>query len=520
MTEGAEIAHIEADLKQGVAHDLLADPNLDVKLRARVEAALETGDVAAEKQLEEELLNDSIYPEVRAAVANVDDPTMPVNTFRSWFLGLVFVILLSGVNQLLYFRYPSVTITGIVVQLVSYPCGKFLEKVLPRRAFKTPWGECSLNPGPFNVKEHTLISIMSTVIVSKAYATDIFIVQRQLYNQYWGFGYQILLTLSTQLIGFSYAGFCRKFLIWPAAMIWPQTLVYSSLLSTLHRQKEEDGKHMTRGWFFTWSFLAAFVWYFFPGYIFTALSSFNWACWIAPNNIPLNQLMGTTQGLGMGLISFDWSQINYISQSPLVTPFFAQANVLASLVIFFWIVAPALYYNNVAYAKYLPMSASKVYDRFGKTYNVSRIITPQGTFDKEAYNGYSAQYLSSVFSLSYGLSFASMSATLVHTVLYSGKDLLKQVRRSIHDERDIHARLMSVYPEVPTWWYALTFLISLVFGLVSIEVWPTLLPIWAFCLSLVIGAVYIIPVAVIYAVSNLEVRNRNFAHCRDLESQC
>lgn len=76
---------IEHDLKEGIAkHSLLADPNIDPALRDRVERALETGDVAAEKELEEELLNDSIYPEVRAAVANIDDPDMPVNTFRAW----------------------------------------------------------------------------------------------------------------------------------------------------------------------------------------------------------------------------------------------------------------------------------------------------------------------------------------------------------------------------------------------------------------------------------------------------
>lgn len=188
-----------------------------------------------------------------------------------------------------------------------------------------------------------------------------------------------------------------------------------------------------------------------------------------------------------------------------MTPFFAQANVIFSLVVFFWIVAPAMYYTNVNYAKYLPMSTSKVFDRFGKAYNVSRIVTPQGTFDKDAYNGYSAQYLSSVFTLSYGLSFASMTATLVHTFLYSGKDLWRQLRRSINDEPDIHARLMSVYREVPVWWYASTFVVSVVFGIISIEVWPTLMPVWALFLALLTGAIYTIPIGVIYAVSNLEV---------------
>jgi hypothetical protein len=48
--------------------------------------------------------DESPYPEVRAAVASVDDPSMPVNTFRTWFLGILFTLLVSGLNQVFAFR--------------------------------------------------------------------------------------------------------------------------------------------------------------------------------------------------------------------------------------------------------------------------------------------------------------------------------------------------------------------------------------------------------------------------------
>jgi hypothetical protein len=48
--------------------------------------------------------SDSPYPEVQTAVSTVDDPLMPVNTFRMWFLGILFVLLTSGFNQVLYMR--------------------------------------------------------------------------------------------------------------------------------------------------------------------------------------------------------------------------------------------------------------------------------------------------------------------------------------------------------------------------------------------------------------------------------
>ena len=76
---------------------------------------------------------------------------------------------------------------------------------------------------------------------------------------------------------------------------------------------------MSREKFFLLATLTSFVWYWFPGYIFTALSIFNWVCWIAPNNVIVNQLFGYQSGLGMGFITFDWAMISFVG-SPLVIP--------------------------------------------------------------------------------------------------------------------------------------------------------------------------------------------------------
>ena len=57
--------------------------------------------------------DDSPYPEVRSAVANFDDPEMPASTIRAWIFGIAWAILLSGMNQFFYFRYPSVTVGNV-----------------------------------------------------------------------------------------------------------------------------------------------------------------------------------------------------------------------------------------------------------------------------------------------------------------------------------------------------------------------------------------------------------------------
>lgn len=57
------------------------------------------------------------------------------------------------------------------------------------------------------------------------------------------------------------------------------------------------------------------------------------------------------------------------------------------------------------------------------------------------------------FAISYGLSFASITATLMHALLYFRKQILTQSKRSMNEQPDIHARLMSKYKQVPEWWY-------------------------------------------------------------------
>ena len=83
-------------------------------------------------------------------------------------------------------------------------------------------------------------------------------------------------------------------------MIWPSNLVTCALFNTLHSQQYAGiGTHggISREWFFLYAFAGSFLWYFFPGYIFQALSFFNWVCWIVQNNIVINQLFGYNSGL-------------------------------------------------------------------------------------------------------------------------------------------------------------------------------------------------------------------------------
>ena len=107
------------------------------------------------------------------------------------------------------------------------------------------------------------------------------------------------------------------------------------------------------------------------------------------------------------------------------------------------------------------MVSSQSFDNTGAPYNVSRIINDDSTFNMDAYKAYSPLFISISFAISYGLSFAAVTSTLTHTFIYYRKQIWNQARRSLSEQPDIHARLMSVYKGVPDWWYLTIFRASI-----------------------------------------------------------
>ena len=144
--------------------------------------------------------------EVRLTVSNTDDPTQPVWTFRMWFLGLVSCSLLSFLNQFFAYRTEPLIITQITVQVATLPIGHFMAAVLPRTKIRVPgFGSktVSLNPGPFNMKEHVLITIFanagSAFGSGSPYAVGIVNIIKAFYGRSISFAASWLLIITTQV---------------------------------------------------------------------------------------------------------------------------------------------------------------------------------------------------------------------------------------------------------------------------------------------------------------------------------
>ncbi|KAL0945618.1 hypothetical protein HGRIS_014773 [Hohenbuehelia grisea] len=412
-------------------------------------------------------------------------------------------ILASGVNQFLSFHNPPAGLSGILICLVSYPMGRAWAKWMPRWSIMG----LPLNPGPFNIKEHVLILIISSVNSDAAYANDIFAVQRLVYGQNFNFIYQWLVVMSTQLIGFSFGGIARRILVDSPSMIWPTLLPISTFFHTLHSTdySAAGGSGISRQRFFVYTCSGMFLYHFIPGYLFQALSYFSWVTWIRPEDPVVAQLFGYFSGLGMSTITFDWVQIVGFAGDPLIAPWWTSANITAGFLFFIWFISPILYFTNTWYAKYMPMSSTLSFDNTGAPYQVAQILNPDATVNFDAYHSYSPMFLSITFALSYGLAFASLSATLVHAILYYRQHVWTQIRHSLSEQKDIHARLMSAYHPVPPWWYSVLFLSTFVFGVIGIRVFPTELPVWAFIVALLISATFVIPTGIMAAITGTGV---------------
>jgi OPT family small oligopeptide transporter len=489
------------------------------------------------------ITNNSPYAEVRAVVDNHDDPDMPCSTIRAWIIGTFFACCISFINCFFDVRFPSIYVLSPVPQLLAFPVGKLFERVLPDVGITLFGVRHSLNPGPFSRKEHMLITIMANIAKSVPYTN--YIIWIQVLPRYFGqayarnVGYQIMITLSTNFIGYGLAGLCRRFLVYPAYCVWPSSLVTVALNSAFHDQSIEAATvpgpfksiwKMTRLRFFLWAFGLMFVYFWLPNYLFAALSIFSWMAWIAPSNGDLANITGSYNGLSFNPVpTFDWNVLMY-ALDPLMVPFFSTFNFFLGT-FFSGLIVIAIYYTNTWNTSYLPINSNRPWDHFAQPYNVTAIIDDKGIFDGPKYEAYSPPFLSAANAVIYMFFFAVYSATVAYGALYHRHEIMlgfrdiwsgmkqwwaarlgkaKGVDRENTAEEDLHLldvhnRLMRQYPEVPEWWYMICLAISIAVGMAGIAAYPTNTTPWVVLYGIALCLVFIVPIGIIMAMTGVEV---------------
>ncbi|XP_061352209.1 oligopeptide transporter 7-like [Gastrolobium bilobum] len=457
---------------------------------------------------EEHVNNDENSPikQVALTVPTTDDPSLPVLTFRMWVLGTLSCVLLSFLNQFFWYRTEPLTITAISAQIAVVPLGQLMASKITKRSFfrGTRW-EFTLNPGPFNVKEHVLITIFANSGAGTVYAIHIVTAVKVFYRQHISFFVSFLVVITTQVLGFGWAGIFRRYLVEPAAMWWPANLVQVSLFRALHEKEERTKGGLTRLQFFLIAFLCSFAYYVFPGYIFQMLTSLSWICWLFPNNVLAQQIGSGLYGLGVGAVGLDWSAISAYLGSPLASPWFATANVAAGFVFVMYILTPFCYWFNVYDARTFPIFSDKLFTSKGEIYNITEIVDSDFHLDLAAYEKEGRLYLSTFFAMTYGVGFAALTATIVHVALFHGREIWEQSKSSFKETTmDIHTKLMRRYKQVPEWWFVCILIATIAATIFTCEYYieQLQLPWWGVLLACGIAIIFTLPIGIITAITN------------------
>ncbi|KAL8034730.1 hypothetical protein ABFX02_12G048300 [Erythranthe guttata] len=444
--------------------------------------------------------------QVAMTVPPTDDPTLPVVTFRMWTLGAAACVLLSFLNQFFWYRREPLSITAISAQIAVVPLGHLMAAALTRRVFfeGRRWEFC-LNPGRFNVKEHVLITIFANSGAANPYSIHIVSAVKIFYKQRLTFWVALGVVLTTQILGFGWAGLFRRYLVEPAAMWWPQNLVQVSLFRALHEKEVRAKGGVTRNQFFLIAFLCSFTYYVFPGYLFPKLTSISWLCWIFSSSVLVHQLGSGLHGLGVGAIGLDWSSISSYLGSPLASPWFATANIAVGYFVCVYVIAPTMYWLNVYEAKTFPIFSDDLFTSNGQKYNISAIIDSNFHIDLDAYDREGRLYLSTFFAMTYAFSFACLTATIVHVLLFHGRDLWMLSKSAFKEKKmDIHTKLMQNYNQVPEWWFLCILMINIAGTLLICHFQndQLQLPWWGVLLACALAFVFTLPVGVIAATTN------------------
>ncbi|KAM4087253.1 hypothetical protein ACJW30_10G164000 [Castanea mollissima] len=379
-----------------------------------------------------------------------------------WTLGLLSCALLSFLNQFFssvvappYGQEPLIII-HITVQVATLPIGRLMASVLPTAKFRIGSREFSLNPGPFNMKEHVLIFIFanagSAFGKGPAYAVYIFDIIKAFYRRNISFLSAWILIITTQVLGYGWAELLRKYVVEPAHMWWPNTLVQISLFRTLHEKElKEDGKkpNLSRVKFFVIALVCSFCWQLFPGYLFQTLQSISWVYWAFPKSMIAHQIGSGLHGLAVGALTLDWTTVASFLFSPLISPFFAIVNVFVGFVFNIYIVIPIAYWGMNAYnAKTFPIYSTDLFTAQGQDYNISLIVNDKFELDTTQYKQLRKIHLSTLFALTYGFGFATIASTLSHVAL------------------EIYDRFRAFSKDIPSWWFHLLMIVTISVSLV------------------------------------------------------
>ncbi|KAI0334676.1 OPT oligopeptide transporter [Cubamyces sp. BRFM 1775] len=437
-----------------------------------------------------------------------DDPTLPIYTFRTWFLGLGLSCFAAVLGELFYFRPQTVQVSGLFLQVFAFILGRGLETIIPgpnnpRLRSADNWFWRFMNPGVFNIKEHVAISIMSTTASDQAIAISVFAAQELYYNVSINAGIAIFTLIASQLIGYGLTGIARSYLVYPTWAVYPFLMPQVQLFDAMHRGKGIFLQRKRR--IFFWAVLVAiFVWEWFPEYIAPTLTGISIICLADRKSAWVTRIFGGAagnEGLGLFALSLDWNYVGSGGQAigSLFTPLSTQLSLYAGVIV--CVISFCLCYaHNIWHAQNFPFLSQLLFSENGTEYNQLAILNDDFTLNNTKLEQNGLPYYAASQTLYQVSRTMYIGAAVTHFFIWHFKDVWEVVRNlRTYECDDVHYQKMKVYKEVPLWWFGAIFIVTFALGLGLCYAADSGLPWWGFIVALIFTTVFIPILGSLYA---------------------
>lgn len=462
----------------------------------------------------------SIYPAVRSVTRPYEElDEGPCETIRAYLIMIFYSCAGSALATFFSPRYPSISIGPMALMMLMSWTGK-LFSYIPGFSFPIGFGRrVHFGNGKWTYKEQMLSSCAMSMGDSSSYAQYAIIAMANPYfynfeEAQGDFGFSIMLTLTSNLMGAGLSGIFRTFLVYPVQLVnWGQLpqLRFCRALVLPETKENINGWTIPAIWVFWITGIIFFCWYWITDFVIQFFSIFDWMCWINPNDPHLITITSMNQE-AMGYTPFGTMDPTIAGLGSMITPFYSIflswfGMMLSGLVII------GMFYQNTSYTAYIPINDPSLHDRFGASYNVSMILNNKQLLDPEKFLDYSLPYWSAASLVSYGAFFSFYPAIIVYSLLeyshliWRGLKIFAKIltRRGegLQMFNDRFSRAQRKYKEVPEWWYIFLLVASIGVGIATVEHYSfTRTPVWTIFFGIGLSAVFMVPCGILAAVTN------------------
>ncbi|KID83678.1 Oligopeptide transporter OPT superfamily [Metarhizium guizhouense ARSEF 977] len=459
-----------------------------------------------------------IPPYVRRIVSFKDDTTEPTLTFRYFLLTILFVAPGAFLSQMAHFRTTYAPYSVFFVQIASNYVGVWLAKVLPAWRVRIPLTRYgfSLNPGPFSTKEHVLVTISAASGATYNLGYTPISMSELYFGERVNGAVAVFFMLAITWTGYSYAALARQFLIYDPQYPWFQALCQTALFETQKKQRENPSRLSSKQMrVFFGVLVAVILWQFLPEFVFPMLGSLAFLCWVAPRSPVANFVGAGFGGMGFLNLSLDWSSIAS-GASLFLTPWWTQVIMFVAFAVNCWVLLPAAKWGNLASWNHGLMS-NRVFLENGTRYPLSELLTPDMRLNTTAYAQHGDLYVGAQYLWNMFFDYAAYASALVWMALFGFRQVRASVekfleRRTARDGRKVTEQyddqinvLQRPYDEIPFWWFAALFAVSLVIMVVICARGLIFIPVWTYFVGIATGAVVVVPLGWLYALSNFQL---------------